>query len=76
MYSVYIPKDMHLQGITSMYAVNATIKILPILTKVVVPLAFSEILPEASTEMARPVALLAPVVPKISKFHHFYPLIM
>ena len=35
-----------------MYAINATIKISPILTKVVIPLAFSKILPEASTETA------------------------
>ena len=36
-----------------MHAVNATIKILEILTKVVILLAFSEILPEASTETAK-----------------------
>ena len=36
-----------------MHAVNATIKILEILTKVVILLAFSEILPETSTETAK-----------------------
>ena len=36
-----------------MYVVKATIKILPILTKVVISLAFSKISPEASTKTAK-----------------------
>ena len=54
---------MYVQGIhtkiyvftryASMYAVNAIIKILVILTKAVIPLAFSKILPEASCETAK-----------------------
>ena len=36
-----------------MYAVNAIIKILAILTKVVISLAFSEISPGASAETAK-----------------------
>ena len=54
MYSVYLPKHMYIYTkCTSMYAVNATIKILPILTKVVILLAFSKISPEASTKTAK-----------------------
>ena len=38
---------------SSMYVVNVIIKILPLLTKVVIPLAFSEISPGASAETAK-----------------------
>ena len=38
----------------SMYALNVTVKISAILTKVVISLAFSEILPEASAKTAKP----------------------
>ena len=37
-----------------MYALNVTIKILAIFTKVVVSLAFSKILPEASAKTVKP----------------------
>ena len=53
MYSAYIPEEHVFTGYASMYAVNATIKISPILTKVVIPLAFSKISPEARTETAK-----------------------
>ena len=36
-----------------MYAVNAMIKILPLLTKAIISLAFSKNLPEASAETAK-----------------------
>ena len=36
-----------------MYAVNAIIKILPLLTKAVIPLAFSEISPGPSAETTK-----------------------
>ena len=37
-----------------MYAVNVTVKILSILTKVVISLTFSKISPEASDKTAKP----------------------
>ena len=37
-----------------MYALNVTVKLLAILTKVVISLAFSKILPEASANTAKP----------------------
>ena len=37
-----------------MYALNVTVKLLAILTKVVISLAFSEILPGASANTAKP----------------------
>ena len=38
----------------SMYALNVTVKLLAILTKAVISLAFSETLPEASANTAKP----------------------
>ena len=37
-----------------MYALNVTVRILAILTKAVISLAFSEILPEASAKTVKP----------------------
>ena len=53
MYRVYIPKYVF-AWYASMYALNVTVKILAILTKAVISLAFSEISPEASAKTAKP----------------------
>ena len=71
MHNVYIPESMYLQGIPVCMHLIPNQKILKFLTKTVIWLAFSEILPETSNETAKTPNLRENRW-KMGKFHGWY----